>query len=49
MRNNFEKGMAEDLQSIEEMFEKNDFSKLDDIYRKYFIPHLDEPIHTNAH
>jgi hypothetical protein len=38
LRNQFEKGMAEDLQSIEAMFEKNDFTGLDDIYKKYFMP-----------
>jgi len=38
LKNQFEKGMAEDLQAIEVMFENNDFSGLDDIYQKYFIP-----------
>ena len=38
LRNQFEKGMAEDLQSIEAMFEKNDFTGLDEIYKKYFMP-----------
>ncbi|UCF65023.1 MAG: hypothetical protein JSW33_04105 [bacterium] len=39
LKNQFEKGMAEDLQAIEKMFENNNFSGLDDIYQKYFIPH----------
>ena len=43
LRNHFEKGMAEDLQSIEAMFENNDFSELDNIYKKYFIPNPDNP------
>lgn len=38
LRNQFEKGMAEDLQSIEAMFENNDFTGLDEIYKKYFMP-----------
>lgn len=38
LRNQFENGMAEDLQSIEAMFENNDFTGLDDIYKKYFMP-----------
>jgi len=38
LKNQFEKGMAEDLQAIEHMFENNNFSGLDDIYNKYFIP-----------
>lgn len=37
LRNRFDQEMAEDLKTIEEMFEKNDFKELNDIYRKYFI------------
>lgn len=36
LRKKYEKGMAEDLLSIEAMFEKNDFSGLDEIFNKYF-------------
>jgi hypothetical protein len=36
LRKKYEKGMAEDLLCIEAMFEKNDFSGLDDIFNKYF-------------
>ncbi len=42
LHNHFDRGMAEDLLAIEAMFETNDFSGLDDIYRKYFIP--EQPI-----
>jgi len=42
LRNQLEKGMAEDLQSIDAMFENNDFAGLDDIHKKYFIPDLNE-------
>ena len=38
LKNKFEKGMAEDLQAIDLMFGKDDFSDLDEIYQKYFIP-----------
>lgn len=37
LRRKYEKGMAEDLLSIEAMFEKNDFSGLDEIFNKYFV------------
>ena len=36
LRKKYEKGMAEDLLRIESMFEKNDFSGLDEIFNKYF-------------
>ena len=36
LRKKYEKGMAEDLLSIESMFERNDFSGLDEIFNKYF-------------
>jgi hypothetical protein len=38
LRNKKEKGMEEDLKKINDMFEKEDFSGLDEIYKKYFIP-----------
>ena len=37
LRNRFDQEMAEDIRTIEKMFEKNDFKELDDIYHKYFI------------
>ncbi len=37
LRRKYEKGMAEDLLSIEAMFEKNDFTGLDEIFNKYFV------------
>ena len=43
LKNQFEKGMAEDLQAIEDMFDNNNFSGLDDIYNKYFIPRPANP------
>lgn len=39
LRKKYEPGMAEDLLSIESMFEKNDFSGLDEIFHKYFSAH----------
>ncbi len=36
LRRKYEKGMAEDLLRIEAMFEKNDFTGLDEIFNKYF-------------
>jgi hypothetical protein len=41
LRNKKEKGMEEDLKKINDMFEKEDFSGLDEIYKKYFIPSED--------
>lgn len=38
LHHKFDKSMADDLKKIEEMFEKDDFSELDEIYKKYFIP-----------
>ncbi len=37
LRNEYNLEMAEDLKKIDEMFEKNDFSELDDIYSKYLV------------
>lgn len=42
LHNRFERGMEDDLKAIEIMFENNDFRGLDSIYRKYFIPDLEE-------
>ena len=39
LRRQYDRDMAEDLLSIEYMFENNDFTGLDEIYKKYFIPH----------
>jgi hypothetical protein len=41
LRRKFEKGMDEDLRAIEKMFETNNFSDLDTIYKKYFVPDKD--------
>jgi hypothetical protein len=38
LRRRYDRDMAEDLLTIEFMFENNDFTGLDEIYRKYFIP-----------
>ena len=38
LKHHYEEDMAEDLLSIERMFENDDFSGLDSIYQKYFIP-----------
>jgi hypothetical protein len=38
LRHKFEKGMDEDLRTIERMFQTNNFSGLDKIYEKYFVP-----------
>jgi hypothetical protein len=38
LRNKKEKGMEEDLKKIDDMFEREDFTGLDEIYKKYFIP-----------
>jgi len=37
LRNEYDLEMAEDLKKIDEMFEKNDFSELDEIYNKYLV------------
>ena len=37
LRNKAEKGMEEDLKAIDDMFERDDFSGLDEIYNKYFL------------
>jgi hypothetical protein len=37
LRNKKEKGMEEDLKKIDDMFEREDFTGLDEIYKKYFI------------
>jgi hypothetical protein len=38
LRRQYDRHMAEDLLSIEYMFQNNDFNGLDQIYQKYFIP-----------
>jgi len=38
LRRQYDRDMAEDLLSIENMFENDDFTGLDEIYIKYFIP-----------
>lgn len=42
LRNKKDKGMEDDLKAIDDMFEQNDFTGLDEIYRKYFIPNKRE-------
>jgi len=50
LRKKYEHGMAEDLLSIESMFEKNDFSGLDEIFHKYFsaVSSNNKPPQTNS-
>jgi hypothetical protein len=38
LRHQYDREMAEDLLSIEFMFENDDFTGLDEIYKKYFVP-----------
>jgi len=43
LRNKKEKGMEEDLKKIDDMFEREDFTGLDEIYKKYFIASTTKP------
>jgi hypothetical protein len=43
LRNKKEKGMEEDLKKIDDMFEREDFTGLDEIYKKYFIASNPKP------
>lgn len=48
LRRKYEKGMAEDLLSIEAMFEKNDFTGLDEIFNKYFATRQKADVHPSS-